>query len=193
VADGEGPSGAQPHDPYVELRDAAVLQRAVEERVAGREHRDRALELATWTGTLRDLAERGTSVVVALEDGLAHRGRLLAVGVDHVALALDAGGVGLLALDAVRSVRPEPGTAAGGAMGDRARSQDRTLIEAVDLHRSEHRELTLGIRGAMHPIRGSVVGLGEDVLSLRVSDATVGAYPGVVYLPTAAIREVVLP
>jgi hypothetical protein len=193
VADGAWPTGAQPDDAYVGLRDDAVLERAVEERVTGREHRDRALELATWTGTLRDLAERGTSVVVALEDGLAHRGRLLAVGVDHVALALDAGGVGLLALDAVRSVRPEPGTAAGGAMGDRARSQDRTLIEAVDRHRCEHPELVLGVRGAVHPIRGSVVGLGEDVLSLRVSDAAGGAHPGVVYLPTTAIREVVLP
>jgi hypothetical protein len=176
-------------DPFVELTDRAALRDAVTERERERGRRERAAEVATWEGTLRDLAERGMYVVVRTAGDLVHRGVLLAVGIDHVAMRLANGATVLLAGDTVCSVRPEPGSTAPVAMGDRERSQDRTLVETLALMIEDGPELSLGLRGAADPVAGTILGLGEDVVTVRMS----GGDRPVAYVPVAAIREIVVP
>lgn len=176
-------------DPYVELTDRGVLRDAIVARGRERGRRERAAELATWEGTLRDLAERGGRLVVRTAGDRVHRGVLLAVGIDHLAVRSANGGTVLIAADIVRSVRPEPGSVAPIATGDRERSQDRTLLEALALVIEERPEVVFALREIADPIAGRVVGLGEDVITLRV-DGSEGA---TIYLPVAALREIVVP
>jgi len=176
-------------DPFVELTDRAALRDAVAARGRERDRRGRAVEVATWQGTMRDLAEREEHVVVRTAGDLVHRGVLLAVGIDHVALRLANATTVLLAADTLRSVRPEPGSVAPVAMGDRERSQDRTLVEALARVLEDEPELVLGLRETVDPVSGTIVGLGEDIVTVRMS----GRGRPIVYLPVAAIREIVVP
>jgi len=176
-------------DPFVELTDRSTVRDAVAARGRERDRRDRAVEVATWQGTLRDLAEREEHVVIRTAGDLVHRGVLLAVGIDHVAVRFANRTTVLLAADTLRSVRPEPGSTAPAAMGDRERSQDRTLIEALALMIEHGPELVLGLRDMTDPVAGTVIGLGEDVVTVRLS----GEDRATAYLPVSAIREIVVP
>jgi hypothetical protein len=176
-------------DPFVELGDDERLRAAVEARQEGRERRDRAAEVATWTGTLRDLAERQLGIVVRVAADRAHRGSLVAVGRDHVALRLASGSMVLIMTDTIRSIRPEPGRAAPVAMGDRGTSQDRTLVEALERVVEDATEVVLALRDIDDPVNVRVVGLGEDVLTLR----TTGGGPSTIYVPVTALREILIP
>ena len=176
-------------DPFVELTDRAVWREAVAARGRERDRRDRAADLATWDGTLHDLAERGVQLVIRSAGDRVCRGILLAVGIDHVAVRLVNGSTVLIAGDTVRSVRPEPGRTAPVATGDRERSQDRTLVEVLAIVIEERPELVLCLRETTDPIAGTVIGLGEDVVTVRIA----GDERATVYLPLASIREVVVP
>jgi hypothetical protein len=175
-------------DPYVDLADDAAHEAAVRARVEQRERRERATEVATWIGTLRDLAERRVMVSLRARSGRVHRGALVGVGRDHVALRLPAGSVALISLDATRTVRPEPGEPAPPAMGDRDSAQDRTLIETFGRLVEDRRPVVVVVRDLDEPLHGDVIGFGEDVVTLRLS----GADRGTVYLPLAAVDELVL-
>jgi hypothetical protein len=173
-------------DPYVELADEATHEAAIRARAEQREREERAAEVATWIGTLRDLAERQVAVSLRARSGRVHRGVLVGVGTDHVALRLHAGSLVLVSLTATRTVRPEPGEPAPAAMGDRDRAQDRTLVEALARLVEERRHVVLAVRDVEDPLQGEVLGLGEDVLTLRLR----GGDRGTVYLPLAALDEV---
>lgn len=175
-------------DPFVELTDAAVLREAVAARSDERGRLERARVLATWEGTLHDLAERGTPVVLRTSGDRVHRGLLRAVGIDHVAVRLPDAATVLIATDTIRTVRPGPGRAAPVAAGDRAWSQDRTLVEALALAVETSPEVALTLRETADPLSGSVIGLGEDVITLRPD----GSERTAVYLPVTAVREVLL-
>jgi hypothetical protein len=176
-------------DPFVELTDRAVLRDAVDARGRERDRHDRAVDVATWHGTLRDLAERGAHLTVRTAGDRIHRGVLLAVGVDHVALRLANDTTVLIADDTLRSVRPEPGSVAPVAMGDRERSQDRTLAEVLAIVIEERREVVLALRETADPVTGTIIGLGEDVVTVRMY----GGDRTTAYLPLGAIREIVVP
>lgn len=176
-------------DPFVELGDDERIRAAIEARQEGRQRRERAADVATWTGTLRDLAEQGVGVVVRLAADRIHRGVLVAVGRDHVALRLASGATVLIMGDTIRSVRTEPGRPAPVAMGDRGTSQDRTLVEALERIAEQSTEVVLVLRDTEDPINVRMVGLGEDVLTVR----TTGGDAGAIYVPTTALREVVIP
>jgi hypothetical protein len=176
------------HDPFVDLADEAAHEAAVRARAEQRDREERAAELATWIGTLRDLAERRLAVSVRARSGRVHRGALVGLGVDHLVLRLQAGSVALIALAATRTVRPEPGLPAPPAMGDRDTAQDRTLAEALARSVEERRAVVLVLREVEDPLQGEVVGLGEDVVTLRIG----GVDRGTVYLPLDAVDEVVL-
>ncbi|MCC5947228.1 MAG: hypothetical protein JJT89_02125 [Nitriliruptoraceae bacterium] len=184
-------SGWQPPepDPIVALTDDERLQSAITARSAARERRDRAAEVATWIGSLRDLAERSAAVVVRVAGDRVHRGALVAVGIDHLAVRLESGAVVLVAEDTVRSVRPEVGSGISVALGDRERAQDRTLVEALQLLYEDARTLTLVLRDVADPLPGRLVALGEDVVSVRPAEAR----SDVVFVPIAAIAEAVIP
>lgn len=178
-------------DPLLRLRDDAALETAVADRLRLRDGRDRALETASWVGTLRDLAEQEVAVVVTT-GAQVHRAVLAAVGVDHVVLRLPDGTLALVALDQVRAVRPEPGVPAPPAMGDRGSSQDRTLAEVLEQLVGDRVELAVGLRDVAQPVRGRVLGVGEDVLSLAVTGSVADGHGATVYVPLAGIREVLL-
>jgi hypothetical protein len=175
-------------DPYVDLADESAHQAAVRERAAERELRQRATELAGWSGTLRDLAEAGTAVTVRCRSGRVHHGVLLAVAEDFVALRLPGGQLVALAGQAVTSVRPEPGSRAAPAMGDRDRAQDRTLLEVLDRAVAERRRLALSLDGSPEVLQGVLAAVGEDVVTLRLD----GRDRDVVYVRAGAILEVVV-
>lgn len=183
-----------PHrDPYVELVDDSAHAAAVRARATERELRDRAAELAGWEGTLRDLTERRVPVTVACRSGRRHRGVIAAVAADHLALRLPAGQLVALAGGAVTSVRPEPGSASAPAMGDREPAQDRTLLELLDRVAGERRHVALGLEGSAEVLRGRLVAVGEDVLTLRLDGRSPdGRGRDLIYVRLGAVVEVVL-
>jgi hypothetical protein len=175
-------------DPYVDLADDAAHEAAVRARAEERDLRARAAELASWAGTLRDLAEREAPVVLAGRSGRSHRGTLVAVAEDYVALRLPGGQIVAVAARAVSSVRPEPGSATTPAMGDRERAQDRTLLELLDRAAEERRRVAVAVEGDADVLQGTLVGVGEDVISLRLDSHE----RGMVYLRSHAVLEVVV-
>ncbi len=177
-----------PHDPYLELADDAAHEAALRSRAESRARLERAERTATWLGTLHDLAERGVEVAVTAASGRRHRGALVGVATDHLALRSGEDRLVLVALDTVRMVRPEPQQRLGSATGDRPPPGDRTLADALDRHVEQRRALTVVLRDVPEPLRGQPVAIGEDVLSLRL---TVGD-PATVLLPVAAVVEVIV-
>ncbi len=145
--------------------------------------RQAADEEASLAGILVDLAERGEDVVVRTIAGRAHRGRVRAVGEDFVALATGAGDV-LVRHDAVTSLRPE-GTPVRGS--DRAEALALTLAEALAVV-AEDRPHVLVVGRDGTAAAGELRSMGRDVLVLHQPEAQ-----GTVYLPVAAVAEVVVP
>jgi len=94
----------------------------------------------------------------------------------------------LVRASAIRSLRPEPGSAAAVAAGDRERSEGRTLVEVIGRLVEEGARVVLGLQGVDDPLAGVLLGLGEDVITLRVEPGEAG----VVYVPTAAVGELLL-
>lgn len=176
-------------DPLLGLTDRAAVDEAVAAREEERDRRARGASLATWTGTMRDLAERGQRLVVRTAGDRVHRGVPIAVGIDHLVLGLDDGTWVLLASEGLLSVRSEPGQRTGTAMGDRTRGVDRTLLEAIERLAEERRELVLVLRESRDPVPGTVLAVGVDVVTMRLAhDAR-----SLVLVPSSAIREVIVP
>ncbi|MFA9446357.1 hypothetical protein [Egicoccus sp. AB-alg6-2] len=178
----DGTSG----DPYVGLVDDAAHAAAVRARAERRERHDRAVELATWLGTLRDLAERAEPVALAIRGGRSLRGRLVGLGGDHVALALAGGGRVLVRLGAVRAARVEPGRHTPTAAGDRPAPGTSTVDDAIDELAASGGTVVLYVRDLVDPLRGEVQGIGEDVVTVRLD----GPERLVAYLPAASIDAV---
>lgn len=179
-----------PPDPdrYLELGDHARLAEEITARSERRSRLLRASEVATWTGTLEDLAERRSPVVVRLAGGRTYRGTLVALGRDHVALRTPGGQVALVSTSVIRSVRPEPDAAAAPATGDRERSEGRTLGEVLERCTEESTRIALGLDGLDDLLAGEVIALGEDVVTFRVDARD----HGVLYLPLHGVREIVV-
>lgn len=175
-------------DPFVGLADDAVHEAAVRARQDRQARHQAAIEVATWVGTLRDVAERDVPIVLGVAGARRHRGVLTGLARDHVAMRLTSGVLVLVALDLVRSVRPDPGAAAPPSTGDREHALDRTLGEVLQRYLEHERILVLRLRDDDDPIRATVVGLGEDVLTLRLA----GDAHGTVYVPLAAVAEVLV-
>jgi hypothetical protein len=175
-------------DPHLHLTDDARLADEIATRAERRSRAARAADLATWAGTLHDLAEREVAAVVRIDGGRSYRGTIEAIGVDHVAIRTSGGTLALLLREAIRAVRPQPGLRAPVATGDRQRSVGRTLLEILFRLAEDGTRVALGLQGLEEPLAGHVVGLGEDVITLRIEAGD----QGIVYLPTAALREVIL-
>jgi hypothetical protein len=175
-------------DPFVELADEAVHEAALRARAEERTRHLTATELATWIGTLRDLAEARRTITVHTAGGRAHRGRIVAVGVDHVALEAAHRVTVLLRRTTIRVVRPDPEQPAPAATGDRDQAQDRTLVEALERLVDRGGRVVLMLEGAAQPLTGRLVAVGEDVLTLRVD----GAGGSTAYAPIDAVVEVLV-
>jgi len=175
-------------DLHLELTDDARLAEEIATRTERRSRTERAAELATWAGTLHDLAEREVAAVIRLDGGRSYRGTIAAVGVDHVAIRTVGGTLALLLRAAIRAVRPEPGLRAPVATGDRERSVGRALEEILLRLSEDGTRVALGLQGLDEPLSGHVLGLGEDVITLGVD----AGEQGIVYLPAAALRAVIV-
>lgn len=175
-----------PHDPYLDLADSAAMEAAVRARQEQRDLTERAAELASWIGTLRDLAERQSPISLRSRTGRVHRGVLLAVAEDHVAVALPARQTLFLRHDAISAVRPDPTLRVPAAMGDRERAQDRTLLEVLDRAVVDRATVYAVVEGSDDILQGLLLSVGEDVVSVRLTSSG----QDVVYLRAQAIIEV---
>lgn len=174
-------------DPFVRLADESRLAEAIRDRGDSRELRRQAAEQATFAGTLRDLAEAGTGVVVRSASGRAYHGVILAVTVDHVVVRSGDGTVVHLAIDQVTSVQLDPMVRAGAATGERDAAQDRTLDEVLADAVEVTPMVVLVTRGDGELHRGRLVAVGEDVVSIRIEPTGATAY-----LAVMALSEVVV-
>lgn len=176
-----GRPGADPD--LAALLDDEALAAARRERRAAREGRDRARELATWVGALRDLVEREAAVQVTTDTGVAVAGHLIGLAADHLVLRPPGGGWTVVARAATTAVREtDPAAVSAAAAGDRTAPSDQALLHVLDRWREEAAVVTVVLRGGTTE-RGRLVVVGEDVISL----ATTG---GVLHVAADAVVAV---
>jgi hypothetical protein len=174
-------------DEFVAFTDAAGHAEAVEARARRHQRLAAASETASWLGTLRDLAERGARVSVTTRSRRRVSGWLVGLSTDRLVLAVTGEEMLHVRLAAVRLVRPEPGPPAPVATGDRAAPAEVTLEDVLDAVAERGGPVVLHLRDVADPLRGTLVGLGEDVATLRLE----GPGRQTVYLPLAAIDAVI--
>lgn len=182
-------------DPFLALSDAAAQDAVVAERRRLREQLDRAAEVATWVGALRDLAESRRPVTVLVAGGRSRRGMVTAIGADVLVVTVGSGDRLLVRLDTVRAVyvgSPVTGAADAAvpapARGHRGPASTRRFLAVLAGELESDPEVSLWLDAVADPLRGRVLGVGEDVLSLRL-----GGGAGVVaQVPTRMVVEVLL-
>lgn len=173
-------------DPHLELVDDARLGEALAARNAERLLRQRARDTASFVGTLRDLAERGTTVAVTTLAGRRHRGAVRALATDHLALRTAAGTVHVR-LDVLATIRPQPGSGTVVAQGERDEVDDLLLPELLARVAGDRPTVVLAFDGAVDRLRGRLDGVGDDVLTIRPEGEG-----ELVYVPTAVVTEVLV-
>lgn len=176
----------EPRDPHLDLLDDARLADALAERSRDRSLRQRATDTASLAGTLRDLAERATPVVVATVGGRRHRGQVRGVAADHVVLDTPAGRVHLRR-EVLATIRPQHGAAAPPAQGERDAVDDLLLGEVLARIVGERPTVVLGFDGATESVRGRLDAVGEDVATVRVDGGG-----ELVYVPIPSVTEVIV-
>jgi hypothetical protein len=185
IADGpraDGPGAGGPGAGIAGLLDAAALAEAVRRRRAERQTRDRSRELATWVGTLRDLAEAAAVVTVTTTAGSAHRGVLVGVAADHLVVQ-PGNGVSVVARAAVVTVRPAVvDGSVRPAAGDRDPASAARLLDVLDRWREDAAPCHVTLRDG-DVVQGHLGTVGEDVVSVVTGD-------GAVHLPVDAIVAV---
>lgn len=158
------------HDPTVDLRDDEAVRAAVEDRTAGRALTRMSAESATLAGTLRDLAERQIGTTVLVTGGHSLQGSLVGVAADHVVLATQAHQFTHVRTDHIVSVRADPEVTIPVAQGDRAADDRLTLLQRLDRWEEDRPVVACLVRGRPDPLRGRLLAVGEDVISLDIAD-----------------------
>lgn len=153
-------------DPWQDLLDDARAQEAGAARGRERWLRQAAAEDATLAGVLLDLAEARAEATVQSSSGRAHRGRVVLVGSDVVAVETSPGPLALVALRSVVSVCPEAGP---GPVGSRPAPEGPGLLDLLATAAADDEIVLLtGPSGAT--VRGVLAGVGADVVALRPED-----------------------
>ena len=140
---------------------------------------------ATFSGVLLDLAERGAGVALATIAGRRHQGVVGVLGADFVAVRVASGTEILVGLGSIASVRT---TSAGTTTGDRVVTTDLRLGDVLGELAAERTRVRLVVLDASEAVSGELRSVGQDVITVR----TDGAAPGLAYVRTAAVAEVVL-
>lgn len=174
-------------DPTVELRDDEAVRAAATSRSEQRLQTRISAESATFAGTLRDLAERQAGATVLLEDDHGVQGTLLGVGSDHVVLATTTRQRAWIRTDGIVAVRADPDVRVPVAQGHRPPGDRLSLLERLATWEVDRPALALLVRGRREPMRGRLVAVGEDVISLELTD---DRHPS--YLRSDAVRAVML-
>ena len=139
---------------------------------------------ATVAGLLVDLGEREQLVAVTTCSARALRGVVMTLGLDFCALRGVNGEVTLVALGAIASVRPEPGT--GRPVGDRDVSSSAELVGVLaDL--AAERTVVSVHTVADDALTGTLVTVGVDLVTVLTPSADA------VSVPLGAVVAVVLP
>ena len=165
----------------------ARAQEAAEARVRERWLRQAAEEEASFAGLLVDLAESGRPVSVTTVTGRRHRGPIVAVGTDFVAVGGHEGRLVLVALAAAAEVR----AAGGGTQRPPAAGSGR---DALGVTLAEVLAQAVATRPRVAVVLGAVTVVGElravgtDVLTVR----TDGEPAGLSYVTLASVSEVSL-
>lgn len=155
-----------------DLVERAVVDDAIRLRRERRAVRDRARELATWDGTVRDLAERAVVVTLGTAAGTQHQGTLAVVAGDHVVLAGTDGSATAVRRRDLVSLRADPASAVASHVADgrrRAPAEGR-FVDLVDRWRELAVPCLVVLRSG-DTERGTVSTVGEDLVTLRTSAA----------------------
>jgi hypothetical protein len=128
---------------------------------------DQAAAEGTFAGVLADLAEQRTGVVVVLDSGREHRGRIVGLGDDFVAIEDGAAEdsaptfVAVRAITFVRALRARQGGGASRVV------TGRTLADVLTEMAAEHAMVRL--MTAQGEVVGQLRAVGRDVATVRLS------------------------
>lgn len=175
-----------PDDAFLSLEDDARHAAEVAARSERHQRLQRASEVATWMGTLEDLAERRLAVVVHLAGSRKVRGSLIAAEPDLVALQSEVGQLVVVRAAAVRVLRPQHGVVAAVATGDRRRVAGRRFVEVLQELTEDRVRVLLGLADLGEPVVGRLRALGDDVVTVALESTP----RGLAYLPLAAVQDV---
>lgn len=152
-------------DPHVALLDDARQAEAVADRSRRRLLAEADDQDATFRGSLEDLAEGGSEVVLETIADRAVAGRVRALAADHVLLGSDQG-LAWIRLAAVTLLRVPRGAAVRAGGGERAARPDLPLADALRPLAEQRAEVEVVFEGGAL-VRGVVLAVGRDVLTVR--------------------------
>lgn len=162
------------------------VDEAVRARTRERWMRQRAGEEASFSGLLLDLAEQAIPVVLRTTTGRSHRGPIVAVGQDFLALSAPGSRAVFVSTGAIASIRPEPGTRVGDAPSGRSGAVPSRLVDVL-LGLSADRP-RVQIHAGGEPVAGELRSVGIDVVSVLLDTRP----PASVYLRLDSVAEVSL-
>lgn len=155
---------------------------AARSRTRERSLREQAATAATWTGALVDLAENRSRVVLLVGAGRL-TGTLEAIGADFCVLAATAGRPVLVNLARVAAALTEAPRGRDPVSGSRLPTLELSLAAALSVLAEERAPVQVAV-GDGHQVTGDLVGVGEDVLTLRSH----GTRTGAVLVPLANVE-----
>lgn len=155
---------------------------AARSRTRERSLREQAAAAATWMGALVDLAESDSRVALMVGTGRL-TGTIEAVGPDFCVLVLSGGRPVLVQLSRIAAVAPEAQRAKGPASGSRLPTVELSLAAAMSLLAEERSPVQVAVTGG-HQVSGDLVGVGEDVITVR----TQGAQAAAVLIPLGNVE-----
>lgn len=162
----------------------AAVDEAARRRTRARWMRLQAEEEATLAGTLVDLSERRSPVVLDVGQQRV-RGTISGVGADFVAMRSDRGQQVLVRIEAIDVVRSEPGSV--DVRGDRTVTVDVGFDAVLGPLAADRPDVMIRSTAGV-TVRGRLVRAGVDVVRLRVH----GEPPVPTWVPMAAMAMVVL-
>jgi hypothetical protein len=169
----------------------ARVDEAVTSRLQERALRQLAGDEATLLGLCLDLAEGARPVLARTTEGRVHRGVLVAVGADFLALRSSSGDATFLPVGALAWLRPAPGAWSGAAVrggtaaGDRPPPLAARLVDVLTGLAADRPRVRLVLAGDPDVWAGRLRACGADVLSVELT--TEPAVTG--WAPLASVTE----
>jgi len=170
----------------------ARVDEAVTSRLQERALRQLAVEEATFVGLCLDLAEAGRAVLARTTAGRVHRGVIVAVGADFVAVRSTTGEATFLPLAHLGWVRPAPGAwpgapaRRGAAAGDREPPLAARLVDVLTGLAGDRPRVRMVVAGDPEVWAGRLRACGADVLSVELAgEASITGWA-----PLASVTEV---
>lgn len=153
----------------------ARVDGAATSRVWERALRQLAAEEATLLGLCLDLAEGSHPILIRTTEGRLHRGRLVAVGADFVALRGATGEAVFFPVTALAWLRPAPGASigaparGGNAAGKRTPPLQARLVDVLTGLAADRPRVRLVVTGDPDVWVGRLRACGADVLSVELA------------------------